>query len=96
MIKCVIPNGPEYGCVICVLLMVSIALTYIVTEQKCDKMKSVIMWPFMKSSYIDIDQMPLKNCLPDLFFLKLWLIIVVGIFFFTCIVEEKEEEEKCA
>lgn len=74
--------------------MVSIALTYIVTEQKCDKMKSVIMWPFMKSSYWH--QKPLKNCLRDLFFLKLWLIIVVGIFFFTCIVEEKEEEEKGA
>lgn len=95
MIKCVIPNGPEYGCVICVLLMVSIALTYIVTEQKCDKMKSVIMWPFMKSSYWHRSN-AFKELFAGLFFLKLWLIIVVGIFFFTCIVEEKEEEEKGA
>lgn len=93
MIKCVIPNGPEYGCVICVLLMVSIALTYIVTEQKCDKMKSVIMWPFMKSSYWHRSN-AFKELFAGFIFLKLWLIIVVGIFFFTCIVEEKEEEEK--
>lgn len=95
MIKCVIPNGPEYGCVICVLLMVSIALTYIVTEQKCDKMKSVIMWPFMKSSYWHRSN-AFKELFAGFIFLKLWLIIVVGIFFFTCIVEEKEEEEKGA
>lgn len=95
MIKCVIPNGPEYGCVICVLLMVSIALTYIVTEQKCDKMKSVIMWPLMKSSYWHRSN-AFKELFAGFIFLKLWLIIVVGIFFFTCIVEEKEEEEKGA
>lgn len=75
--------------------MVSIALTYIVTEQKCDKMKSVIMWPFMKSSYWHRSN-AFKELFAGFIFLKLWLIIVVGIFFFTCIVEEKEEEEKGA
>lgn len=75
--------------------MVSIALTYIVMEQKCDKMKSVIMWPFMKSSYWHRSN-AFKELFAGFIFLKLWLIIVVGIFFFTCIVEEKEEEEKGA
>lgn len=95
MIKCVIPNGPEYGCVICVLLMVSIALTYIVTEQKCDKMKSVIMWPFMKVSYWHR-----SNAFKELFVGFIFFEIVTynccRDFFFTCIVEEKEEEEKGA
>lgn len=95
MIKCVIPNGPEYGCVICVLLMVSIALTYIVTEQKCEKMKSVIMWPFMKVSYWHR-----SNAFKELFVGFIFFEIVTynccRDFFFTCIVEEKEEEEKGA
>lgn len=95
MIKCVIPNGPEYGCVICVLLMVSIALTYIVTEQKCDKMKSVIMWPFMKSSYWHRSN-AFKELFAGFIFFEIVTYNCCRDFFFTNIVEEKEEEEKGA
>lgn len=93
MIKCVIPNGPEYGCVICVLLMVSIALTYIVTEQKCEKMKSVIMWPFMKVSYWHRSN-AFKELFAGFIFFEIVTYNCCRDFFFTCIVEEKEEEEK--
>lgn len=95
MIKCVIPNGPEYGCVICVLLMVSIALTYIVTEQKCDKMKSVIMWPFMKFSYWHRSN-AFKKLFAGFIFFEIVTYNCCRDFFFSCIVEEKEEEEKGA
>lgn len=75
--------------------MVSIALTDIVTEQKCDKMKSVIMWPFMKSSYWHRSN-AFKKLFAGFIFFEIVTYNCCRDFFFTCIVEEKEEEEKGA
>lgn len=75
--------------------MVSIALTYIVTEQKCEKMKSVIMWPFMKFSYWHRSN-AFKELFAGFIFFEIVTYNCCRDFFFTCIVEEKEEEEKGA